>query len=169
MQASDDLRTLARAHTSCAEKYIKTDAALARALDALAAARERGDPAAITRARLASIDAERVADAAWSNVESARRAYWAARLAAAEKKLAADCIPMLREIAALQRFAGLPAVPPEHLLRHHLIESRPHVEPAGDVSVEPLPSPALDRAEDEIVAAQPPRRLNFDRLGRRLK
>jgi hypothetical protein len=61
---------------------------------------------------------------------------------------------MLVQLAAYQRFAGLSAIPPEHVLRHHLTAPPRHTEPEGDVRIEPLDSAALDRANDEITAPQ---------------
>lgn len=160
---------LRSSYVSAVKAFKRTEAELSRALDALAAAREGDIPDAITRTRLAAIEADRAAGIAWDECETARRAFWRQRAAEQEQKVVAECVPMLVQLAAYQRFAGLPAIPPEHVLRHHLIAPQAHVEPDGDVRIEPLPAPALDRAEEEILAWQPPRRLNFDRSGRRMK
>lgn len=160
---------LCAAYAGAMKAFKRAEAELGRALDALAAARAGDCPGDITRTRLAARDAERAAGAAWDECETARRAFWRQRAAEQEQKVVAECVPMLVQLAAYQRFAGLSAIPPEHVLRHHLIAPQAHVEPDGDVRVDPLPAPALDRADDEILAAQPPRRLNFDHSGRRMK
>ncbi|HUX30530.1 MAG TPA: hypothetical protein VMV78_07865 [Thiobacillus sp.] len=151
----NELGGLARAYASAAKAYKNAEAALNRALDALAAAREGDCPGDITRTRQTAIEADRAAGIAWDEAEVARRAFWRQRAAEHEARVVAECVPMLVQLAAYQRFAGLPAIPPEHLLRHHLITPPSHTEPEGDVRIEPLDSPALDRANDEIIAPRP--------------
>lgn len=150
----NELAGLARAYASAAKAYKNAEAALNRALDALAAAREGDCPSDTTRTRLAAIEADRAAGIAWDDAEVARRAFWRQRAAEHEARVVAECLPMLIQLSAYQRFAGLPAIPPEHLLRHHLIAPPSHTEPEGDVRIDPLPSPALDRANDEIISPQ---------------
>lgn len=150
----NDLGVLARAYAGAAKAYKNAETVLNRALDALAAAREGDCPSDITRTRLAAIEADRAAGIAWDEAEVARRAFWRQRAAEHEARVVAECLPMLVQLSAYQRFAGLPAIPPEHLLRHHLSAPQAHIEPEGDVRIEPLDSPALDRANDEIVAPQ---------------
>lgn len=166
---SSDLAGLARAYAGAAKAYKNAETALNRALDALAAAREGDCPGDITRTRQAAIEADRAGGIAWDEAEVARRAFWRQRAAEHEARVVAECVPMLVQLSAFQRYAGLPAIPSEHLLRHHLIAPQAHVEPTGDVSIEPLPAPVLDRADDEILSAQPPLRSNFDRSGHRMK
>ncbi|MDP2111387.1 MAG: hypothetical protein Q8N48_00185 [Thiobacillus sp.] len=151
---SSDLAGLARAYVGAAKAYKNAETALIRALDALAAAREGDCPGDITRTRQAAIEADKAAGIAWDEAEVARRAFWRQRAAEHEARVVAECVPMLVQLSAYQRFAGLSAIPPEHLLRHHLIAPQAHIEPEGDVRIEPLDSPALDRANDEIIAPQ---------------
>lgn len=165
----DELGGLARVYAGAAKAYKNAEAVLNRALDALAAARAGDCPSDITRTRQAAIEADRGAGIAWDEAEVARRAYWRQRAAEHEAKVVAECVPLLVQLSAFRRFSGLPAIPPEHVLRHALLTPQAHTEPEGDVSIEPLPSPALDRADDEILGWQPPRRLNFDRSGHRIK
>jgi hypothetical protein len=169
MFARDNLAALARVHAGSVKTFKNAEAALNRALDALAAARAGDNPSDITRTRLAAVEAERAAGIAWDESEVARRAYWSRRAADQEQKVVAVCVPLLMQLAAYQRFAGLPAISAEHVLRHHLIAPQAHVEPSVDVSIEPLPAPSLDRADDEIVAGQPPLRSCFSRSGHRIK
>lgn len=169
MFARDDLAALARAYAGTVKAFKNAEAALNRALDALAAARAGDNPSDITRTRLAATEAERAAGIAWDEAEVARRAFWRQRASEHEARIVAECVPLLVQLAAYQRFAGLPAIPAEHVLRHHLSAPQAHFEPAGDVSIEPLPSPSLDRADDEIVAGQPPLRSCFSRSGHRIK
>lgn len=128
----------------------RAEADLGRALDALAAARAGDLPSDITRTRLAAREADRIAGQAWEKCEIARRAYWRRRAGDLEAQLAAELVPRLVQLAAYQRFGGMPAIPPEHALRHHLLAAPAHVEPEADVSADPLASPALDRAADEL-------------------
>ncbi|WP_413439134.1 hypothetical protein ACFDAU_06250 [Sulfuriferula sp. GW1] len=138
-------------YASAVKEFKRIEAELGRALDALAAARAGDCPGDITRTRLAARDAERASGAAWEACEIARRAYWNRRAADLEAQLAAEAVPQLVQLAAFQRFAGLPAIPAEHLLRHHLlIAPLAHTGPDDDVSADPLASPQLDRADDEI-------------------
>lgn len=169
MFARDDLAALARAYAGSVKAFKNADLALTRALDALAAARAGNNPSDITRTRLAAVEAERAAGIAWDESEAARRAYWRQRAAEQEQKVVAECVPLLMQLAAYQRFAGLAAIPPEHVLRHHLIAPQAHLEPSVDVSIEPLSAPSLDRADDEIVAGRPPLRSCFSRSGHRIK
>lgn len=150
----NELGGLARAYAGAAKAYKNAEAVLNRALDALAAAREGDCPSDITRTRQAAIEADRAAGIAWDEAEVARRAFWRQRAAEHEARVVAECVPMLVQLAAFQRFAGLPAIPPEHLLRHYLITPPSHIEPEGDVRIDPLPSPGLDRASDEITSPQ---------------
>lgn len=169
MFARDDLAGLARVYAGTVKAFKNAEAALNRALDALAAARAGDNPSDITRTRLAAIEADRAAGIAWDNAEVARRAYWRYRAAELEQKVAAECVPLLMQIAAYQRFGGLPAISAEHVLRHHLIAPQAHQEPDGDVSIEPLAAASLDRSDEEIVAGQPPLRSCFSRSGHRIK
>lgn len=163
------LASEARAYADAVKVFQRAEAELNCALDALAAARTGDIPAAVARTRKAAVEAEQAAGRAWDAVEDARRAFWRQRAAECERKIVAECVPLLVQLAAYQRFAGLPAIPAEHVLRHHLIAPQAHVEPDGDVSIEPLPAPALDRADDEILAPQPPLRRSFDRSGHRIE
>lgn len=151
----NELGGLARAYASAAKAYKNAEAALNRALDALAAAREGDCPSDITRTRQAAIEADRAAGIAWDEAEVARRAFWIQRAAGHEARVVAECMPLLVQLSAYMRYAGLPAIPPEHLLRHHLIAPPSHIEPEGDVRIDPLPSPALDRASDQIIPPRP--------------
>lgn len=160
---------LQAAYTLAVKAFKRAESELTRALDALAAARGGDMPGDVTRCRKAATEAHRAAGIAWDEVEDARRAFWRQRAAAAERKVVAECVPLLVQLSAYQRFAGLPAIPAEHTMRHHLIAPQAHVEPAGDVSIEPLPAPSLDRADDEIIAGQPPLRSCFSRSGHRIK
>ncbi|MDP1682211.1 MAG: hypothetical protein Q8L39_10620 [Burkholderiales bacterium] len=169
MFARDDLDALARVYVGTVKAFKSTEATLCRSLDALAAARTGDNPSDITRTRQAAVEADRAAGIAWDDAEVARRAYWRHRATAQEKKVVDDCVPMLVQLAAYTRFAGLPAIPPEHVLRQHLVAPQAHVEPAGEVSIEPLPASELDRADDEIIAGQPPLRSRFSRSGHRIK
>lgn len=166
---NDEVDNLQTAYADAVKTFKRAEAELDKALDALAAARAADSPSAITRTRLAAVEADRAAGAAWDSVEYARRAFWRQRAAECERKVVADCVPLLVQLTACQRFAGLPAIPPEHVLRHHLIAPQAHVELSADVSIEPLPAPSLDRADDEIIAWQPPLRSCFSRSGRRIK
>lgn len=152
MFARDDLAALARAYAGTVKAFKNAEAALNRALDALAAARSGDNPSDISRTRQAAVEAARAAGIAWDGVEVARRAYWRHRAAEQEQKVAAECVPMLVQLAAYQRFAGLPAISAEHVLRDHLTAPQDHTEPSVDVSIEPLSAPSLDRADDEIIA-----------------
>ena len=169
MFARDDLAGLARVYAGTVKAFKNAEAALNRALDALAAARAGDNPSDITRTRQAAIEADRVAGVAWDESEVARRAYWSRRAADQEQRVVAECVPLLMQLAAYQRFAGLHAVSAADVLRHHLIAPQAHVEPSVDVSIEPLSAPALDRADEEIVAGQPPLRSCFSRSGHRIK
>lgn len=166
---NDEVDNLQTAYTLAVKALKKTEVRLEQCLDALAAARGGDMPSDIARTRKAAIEANRAAGIAWDEAEDARRAFWRQRAADCEKKVVAECVPLLVELAAYGRFAGLPAIPAEHVLRHHLIAPQAHVEPSVDVSVEPLPAPSLDRADDEILAPQPPLRPHFDRSGHRMK
>lgn len=157
------------AYTDAVKVFERAEAELNRALDALAAARTGDVPTDIARTRKAAVEADQAAGSAWGEAEDARRAYWRQRAVECESKVVAECVPLLVQLSAYQRFAGLPAIPAEHTMRHHLVAPQAHVEPDGDVSIEPLPAPSLDRADDEILAPQPPLRLNFDRAGHRMK
>lgn len=150
----NELGVLARAYAGAAKAYKNAEVALNRALDALAQARAGDCPSDITRTRQAAIEADRAGGIAWDEAEVARRAFWRQRAAECEARIVAECLPMLVQLSAYQRFAGLPAIPPEHLLRHHLIDPPSHAEPEGDVRIDPLPSQALDRASDDITAPQ---------------
>ena len=167
MLARDDLAALARAYAASAKALKTAEADLGRALDALAAARAGDNPSDITRTRLAAIEAHRAAESAWDAAEFARRAFWRQRAAECERIVVEKCVPLLVQLAAYQRFAGLPAIPSEHVLRHHLIAPPAHLEPDGDVSIEPLSALTLDRGGDAIIAWQPPLHSKFDRSGRR--
>lgn len=169
MKTAGELDGLRRTYADAVKTLKVAEAELNRALDALAAARGGDVPTDIARTRKAAVEADQAAGSAWGEVEDARRAFWRHRAADCEKRVVAECVPLLVQLAAYQRFGGLPAIPAEHVLRHHLIAPQAHVEPAGDVSIEPLPAPVLDRADDEILAPQPPLRLNFDRSGHRIK
>lgn len=160
---------LCAAYAGAVKAFERIEPELERALDALAAARAGDNPSDITRTRQAAVEADRAAGIAWDGVEVARRAYWRHLAAEQEQKVAAECVPMLVQLAAYQRFAGLPPIPPEHVLRHHLIAPQAYVELEGDVRIDPLPAPSLDRADDEIIAGQPPLRSCFDRSGHRIK
>lgn len=151
---SSDLAGLARAYAGAAKAYKNAETVLNRALDALAAAREGDCPGDITRTRQAAIEADRAACIAWDEAEVTRRAFWRQRAAEHEARVVAECVPMLVQLSAYRRYAGLSVIPPEHLLRHHLSAPQAHPEPEGDVRIDPLPSPALDRASDDIVAPQ---------------
>lgn len=166
---SDEGGNLQTAYTLAVKAFKRAESELNRALDALAAARGGDNPSDIARTRKAATEANRAAGIAWDEVENARRAFWRQRAADCERKVVASTVPLLVQLAAFQRFAGLAAIPPEHVLRHHLIAPQAHVEPDGDVSIEPLPAASLDRADDEILAPQPPLRSNFDRSGHRMK
>jgi hypothetical protein len=151
----NELGGLTRAYAGAAKAYKNAESALNRALDALAAARAGDCSGDITRTRQMAIEADRAAGIAWDAAEVARRAFWRQRAAEHEARVVAECVPMLVQLSAYQRFAGLPAIPPEHLLRHHLIAPAPApIEPEGDVRIDPLPSTALDRASDEIISPQ---------------
>lgn len=163
------LDKLRHAYTDAVKAFKRSESELNRALDALAAARAADFPSDIARTRKAATEADRAAGIAWDAVEVARRAFWRQRAAECEKKVVAECVPLLVELAAYGRFAGLPAIPAEHVLRHHLIAPQAHFEPSGDVSIKPLPAPSLDRADDEIIAGQPPLRSCFSRSGNRIK
>lgn len=142
---------LCTAYAGAVKAFKRAEVELGRALDALAAARAGDCPGDITRTRLAARDAERSAGAAWEACEIARRAYWASRANDLEAQLAAEAVPQLAQLAAFQRFAGMPAIPAEHLLRHYLlIAPQAHTGQDDDVSADPLASPQLDRADDEI-------------------
>lgn len=160
---------LRRTYTDAVKAFKRSESELNRALDALAAARAADFPSDIARTRKAATEAERAAGIAWGTAEDARRAFWRQRAADCEQKVVADCVPLLVQLSTYQRFAGLAAIPPEHVLRHHLIAPQAHVEPDGDVSIEPLPAASIDRADEEILAPQPPLRSNFDRSGHRIK
>ncbi|MDP2172004.1 MAG: hypothetical protein Q8J96_16470 [Rhodocyclaceae bacterium] len=156
---SSDLAGLARAYAGAVKALKSSEAVLNRALDALVAAREAECPGDITRTRQAAIEADKVASIAWDAAEVARRAFWRQRATEHEARVAADCVPLLVQLAAYQRFAGLPAIPPEHLLRHHLTTPQAHTEPEGDVRIEPLPADALDRADDELFGRWSPQKM----------
>ncbi|MHB1246708.1 MAG: hypothetical protein ACYCZH_09705 [Sulfuriferula sp.] len=144
----EKLRT---AYAGAVKAFKRAEAELGRALDALAAARAGDCPGDITRTRLAARDAERAAGAAWEACEIARRAYWSRRANDLEARLATEAVPLLVQLAAFQRFAGLPAIPAEHLLRHHLlIAPQAHTGQDDEVSADPLVALLLDRADDEI-------------------
>lgn len=146
-----DLKSLRSEYSSAMSGFKKTEADLAKSLDALMAARDVDLPDSITRTRVAAKEANKVASAAWDTVEQARRAYWSKQAELAEAKLAAVALPLLAELATVRRFACLPVIPPELMLRHHLLTAP--VAVAGlehDVSGEPVDSPALNRAGDEI-------------------
>jgi len=154
MFGKDELAALARAYASAVKTFKTAEVALNRSLDALAAAREGDNPSDITRTRLAALEADKAARAAWDAAEVARRAFWRQRAAEHEARIVAECVPLLTQLAAYQRFAGLPALPPNHLLRHHLIDAPIHTEPEGDVRIEPLDSDGLDRADDALFLVQ---------------
>lgn len=166
---NDEVDNLQTAYADAVKAFKRAEAELDKALDALAAARAADSPSAITRTRLAATEAERAAGIAWDEAEDARRAYWRQRAVECESKVVAECVPLLVQLSAYQRFAGLPAIPAEHTMRHHLVAPQAHVEPDGDVSIEPLSAPSLDRADDEIIAGQPPLRSCFSRSGHRIK
>lgn len=151
MFARDKMAVLSGAYQDAAKAFKTAEATLDRALDALAAAREGDNPGDITRTRLAATEADIAARVAWSDVEVARRAFWVKRAAEQEARVVGECLPLLVQLAAYQRFGGLPSVAPDIVLRHHLITAQAHVEPDGDVPIDPLPAAALDRADDEIV------------------
>lgn len=167
MKTAGELDGLRRGYADAVKTLKRAEADLNHALDALAAARAADFPSDIARTRKAATEANRAAGIAWDEAEDARRAFWRQRAAECEKRVVAECVPLLVELAAYGRFAGLPAIPAEHVLRDHLIAPQAHVEPAGDVSVEPLPAPSLDRADEEVLAWQPPLNSCFDRSGRR--
>lgn len=160
---------LQAAYTLAVKAFKRAESELNRALDALAAARGGDMPGDVTRTRKAATEAHRAAGIAWDEAEDARRAFWRQRAAECERKVVAECVPLLVQLSAFQRFAGLPAIPAEHVLRHHLIAPQAHVEPSVDVSIEPLPSPSLDRGDEEVLAWQPPLNSCFDRSGHRIK
>lgn len=149
----DELATLARAYAAAAKACDKAAAALDRALDALARARGRDspDPDDCTRARMAAMQADHALKLAWTEAETARQAYWARRTADLDRRLVTECLPLFVQHAAYRRWAGLPSITPDLVLRHHMRAAQVHVEPASEVPIDPLPTPALDRADDEIV------------------
>ncbi|MHB1360409.1 MAG: hypothetical protein ACYCWC_12605 [Rhodocyclaceae bacterium] len=138
------------AYLSAAMAFERAEAVLSRALDALDAARAGVCPSSITRTRIAASDADKAAGTAWEVAEAARRDYWRKRAADMEERLAAEFVPLLVQLAAFQRFACLPAIPAEHLLRHHLIAPQAYIAPDEGVSVDPLASPQLERADNDI-------------------
>lgn len=160
---------LQTAYTLAVKAFKRAESELNRALDALAAARGGDMPGDVTRTRKAATEAHRAAGIAWDEAEDARRAYWRQRASECERKVVAESVPLLVQLAAYQRFAGLAAIPPEHVLRHHLIAPQAHVEPSGEVGIEPLAAPSLDRGDDEIIAGQQLGRSCFSRSGHRIK
>lgn len=156
---ANDLAGLARAYAGAVKALKSAEAALNRALDALVAARESDCPGDITRTRLAAVEAEKAASAAWDNAETARRAFWRQRHAECEARVVATCVPLLVELSAYHRYAGLPVVPLGNVLQPHLIAPQAYIEPEGDVRIEPLPAPGLDRADDELFGRWSPQKM----------
>lgn len=143
------IEKLRSVYAGAAKEFERSEIQLSRALDALDAARAGVCPSSITRTRLAASDADKAAGTAWEVAEAARRDYWRARAADLEARVAAEVVPLLFEIAAFQRFGGLPAMPAEHLLRHHLIAPQAYVALDEGVSIDPLVAPQLERADNE--------------------
>lgn len=149
--------TEATDYLKAAKALSKAEEALTDALDRLAAAREAVDPERVTPARVRAQAAAREAEAASETAFQAHKAYWRGQAQAAERRLIEAVGPHISEVDVLWRLAGsLTTQPARGLIERIFSEPRTAFAPkVSDVPLELPDSPALDRAEDEILARQP--------------
>lgn len=148
-----DTKKIRSNYTHAVTEFKKTESVLAKALDALKAARAGDVPATITRTRLAARDAAKASGVAWEFAEKCRREFWRDMAAQQEAKIAEVVKPMLAELMTLRRFANLTFLSPFALIQQHTHDVHPATavaEEFGDIEDEPLNSPQLRRADDEI-------------------
>lgn len=94
-----------QAYRSALKQFQKHEAALQKAMQALDAARELGDPSRITPARIAARAAEVAAEEAWLDLTSATRAYWKQRAQAMLRQIE-ELAPLVAEYEACVRAGG---------------------------------------------------------------
>lgn len=150
------MNTEAAAYKKAAKELTKVEAVLTDALDRLAAARAAGDPERITPARVRAQTADREALAAADIAYQAHRAYWRAQAQAAELRMVKTLASHISEVDGLWRLAGsLMTQPARNRLIDQMYTDRPVFEPdSSEVPIEFPESPARERSDNEIFAAQ---------------